>query len=101
MKLYEINAEILRLTDAIEFDPETGEILGSADDLFEEVGKLQMQKKIHSRLAGKTRPESPLRGGSPQGRGGQAQGKTYTARQEGGQADEGAGPRMRRREDRP
>jgi Rad3-related DNA helicase len=45
MKLYEINAEILRLTDAIEFDPETGEILGSADDLFEEVGKLQMQKK--------------------------------------------------------
>ena len=28
MKLYEINAEILRLTDAIEFDEETGEILG-------------------------------------------------------------------------
>ena len=45
MKLYEINAEILRLTDAIDFDPETGEILGSTDDLFDEMNKLQMQKK--------------------------------------------------------
>jgi hypothetical protein len=45
MKLYEINAEILRLTDAIEFDPETGEILGSAEDLFDEINRLQMQKK--------------------------------------------------------
>ena len=37
MKLYEINAEILRLTDAIEFDEETGEILGDADELFTQI----------------------------------------------------------------
>ena len=32
MKLYEINAEILRLTDSIEYDEETGEILGDTEE---------------------------------------------------------------------
>lgn len=45
MKLYEINAEILRLTDAIEFDEETGEILGDTDELFTQIQSLQMEKK--------------------------------------------------------
>ena len=42
MKLYEINAEILRLTDAIKFDEETGEILGNADELFTQIQSLQI-----------------------------------------------------------
>jgi hypothetical protein len=101
MKLYEINAEILRLTDAIEFDR------GDRRDprKMQTTCSTQIQapdaEEIHSRLAGKARPESPLRGGSPEGRGGQAQGKTYTALQEGGPSDEGARPRVCRREDRP
>lgn len=45
MKLYEINAEILRLTDQIEFDEETGEILCDIDAISEEIGKLQMERK--------------------------------------------------------
>lgn len=45
MKLYEINAEILRLTDAIEFDEETGEILGDADELFTQIESLEIEKK--------------------------------------------------------
>lgn len=45
MKLYEINAEILRLTDAIKFDEETGESLGDADELFTQIQSLQMEKK--------------------------------------------------------
>ena len=45
MKLYEINIEIMRLADEIEFDPETGEILGNADELFEQINSLQMEKK--------------------------------------------------------
>lgn len=44
MKLYEINAEILRLTDAIEFDEETGEILGDTDEMFAQIQLLQMEK---------------------------------------------------------
>ena len=44
MKLYEINAEILRLTDAIEFDEETGEILGDADELLTQLNALRMEK---------------------------------------------------------
>jgi hypothetical protein len=44
VKLYEINGEILRLTDAIEFDEETGEILGDADELFSQIHALQMEK---------------------------------------------------------
>lgn len=45
MKLYEINEQIQALSDAIDFDPETGEILGDADSLFDEINKLQMEKK--------------------------------------------------------
>jgi len=45
MKLYEINTEILRLTDQIEFDEETGEILCDIDAIYDEIGALQMEKK--------------------------------------------------------
>ena len=45
MKLYEINAEILRLTDQIEFDPETGEVLCDIDAIEAEIRALQMEKK--------------------------------------------------------
>ena len=51
MKLHEINAEILRLTDAIEFDEETGEILGDTDELFTQIQSLQMEKSILEYLA--------------------------------------------------
>lgn len=44
LKLYEINAQIQALSDAIEFDPETGEILGDAEALFEAIDQLQMEK---------------------------------------------------------
>ncbi len=50
MKLYEINAEILRLTDAIEFDEETGEILGDTDEMFAQIQLLQMEKNREFRL---------------------------------------------------
>ncbi|NLI08561.1 MAG: hypothetical protein GX457_15935 [Thermotogaceae bacterium] len=45
MKLYEINSEILRLTDQIEFDEETGEILCDIDAIYDAIGALQMEKK--------------------------------------------------------
>lgn len=45
MKLYEINSEILRLTDQIAFDEETGEILCDIDAIYDEIGKLQMERK--------------------------------------------------------
>lgn len=45
MKLYEINAEILRLTDQIEFDEETGEILCDIDAIYDAIGALQVEKK--------------------------------------------------------
>ena len=44
MKLYEIDAEIQALSDAIDFDPETGELLGDAEELWEKIHKLQMEK---------------------------------------------------------
>lgn len=44
MKLYEINEEILRLTDSLEVDEETGELLGNTAELFEEIEALQMEK---------------------------------------------------------
>jgi len=44
VKLYEINAEILRLSDQIAFDEETCEILGDADELFAAIDALQMEK---------------------------------------------------------
>lgn len=45
MKLYEINAEILRLMDAIEFDEETGELLGDAEELCQQLEALQLERK--------------------------------------------------------
>ena len=45
MKLYEINAEILRLTDQIDFGPETGEILCDIEAIEAEIRALQMEKK--------------------------------------------------------
>jgi hypothetical protein len=44
MKLYEVNEAILSLYDQIEFDPDTGEILGDADELFDQISHLQMEK---------------------------------------------------------
>jgi len=44
VKLYEINAEIQRLSEQIAFDEETGEILGDADELFAAIDTLQMEK---------------------------------------------------------
>lgn len=49
MKLYEINAEILRLTDQIDFDPETGEILCDIDSIQKQIDSLQMER--HSILS--------------------------------------------------
>ncbi|MDY2945240.1 MAG: siphovirus Gp157 family protein [Lachnospiraceae bacterium] len=49
MKLYEINEQILRLTDQIDFDPETGEILCDIDAIQKEIDSLQMER--HSILS--------------------------------------------------
>ena len=45
MKLYEINEEILRLTDQIDIDEETGELLGNTEEVMKKLDALQMQKK--------------------------------------------------------
>lgn len=45
MKLYEIHAEIQRLMDAIEFDPETGEVLCDTDALYAQIHSLQMERQ--------------------------------------------------------
>lgn len=45
MKLYEINNEILRLADQIEVDEDTGEIKGNADELFNQLDALQMERQ--------------------------------------------------------
>ena len=45
MKLYEINEAILRLTDRIEVDEDTGELLGNADDICAEIAALQMERR--------------------------------------------------------
>ena len=45
MKLYEIHAEIQRLMDAIEFDPETGEVLCDTDALYAQIDSLQMERQ--------------------------------------------------------
>ena len=45
MHLYEINAEIMRLTDEIVFDEETGEILCDIDSIEQQIMALQMEKK--------------------------------------------------------
>ena len=44
MKLYEINEEILRLTDQIAVDEETGEILCDMDALQAQIDSLQMER---------------------------------------------------------
>ena len=45
MKLYEINEAILRLTDRMEINEETGELLGNADELCAEINALQMERR--------------------------------------------------------
>ena len=45
MHLYEINAEIMRLTDEIVFDEEIGEILCDIDSIEQQIMALQMEKK--------------------------------------------------------
>ena len=45
MHLYEINAEIMRITDEIVFDEETGEILCDIDSIEQQIMALQMEKK--------------------------------------------------------
>ena len=45
MHLYEINEEIRRLTDRIEFDEDTGEVLCDIDAVCAEIDALQMEKK--------------------------------------------------------
>lgn len=44
MKLYEIHEALLRLTDQLEVDPETGELPESMDDLISQIDALQMEK---------------------------------------------------------
>lgn len=45
MKLYEVKEEIMRLMDAIEFDPETGEVLCDTDELYRQIHSLQMERR--------------------------------------------------------
>lgn len=45
MKLYEINEEILRLTDQIEIDEETGELLCDIDAITEGIEHLKMERR--------------------------------------------------------
>ena len=44
MKLYEINAEILRLTDQLSIDEETGEVQGDPETVCRELDALQMER---------------------------------------------------------
>ncbi len=44
MKLYEVNEEILRLTDQITVDEETGEISGDVDSVCAQLEALQMER---------------------------------------------------------
>lgn len=50
MKLYEINAAIMAVTDRIAWDEETGEILCNLDEIYAELDKLEMQRA--DKLAG-------------------------------------------------
>ena len=45
MKLYEINAEIQRLADMIDFDPETGEVLTDTEEIDRQIMALQMERE--------------------------------------------------------
>ena len=43
MKLYEVNTEIQDLLMQLEFDPETGEILNSSDEIIQRLSELEME----------------------------------------------------------
>ncbi len=45
MKLYEVNEEILRLTDQLGVDEETGEVTGDLDEVCAQIGALQMERR--------------------------------------------------------
>lgn len=45
MKLYEINEEILRLTEQIDVDEETGEVLCDIDAIADGIDRLQMERR--------------------------------------------------------
>ena len=45
MKLYEVNEEILRLTDLITVDEETGEVSGDMDEVCAQIDALQMERR--------------------------------------------------------
>ena len=45
MKLYEVNEEILRLTDQITVDEETGEISGDVDSVCAQLEALQLERR--------------------------------------------------------
>ncbi|MBR4765377.1 MAG: siphovirus Gp157 family protein [Clostridia bacterium] len=45
MKLYEINEEIIRLTEQISVDEETGEVLCDLDGICRQIDSLQMERK--------------------------------------------------------
>lgn len=45
MKLYEINEQILRLTDQITVDEETGEVLCDKDSVCSQIAALQMERQ--------------------------------------------------------
>ena len=45
MKLYEVNEEILRLTDLITVDEETGEVTGDMDEVCAQIDALQMERR--------------------------------------------------------
>ena len=45
MKLYEINEEILRLTESIDIDEETGEFVCDIDTITEGINRLQMERR--------------------------------------------------------
>ena len=45
VKLYEINEEILRLTEQIDVDEETGEVLCDIDAIADGIDRLQMERR--------------------------------------------------------
>ena len=45
MKLYEINEEIMRLTDQLEIDTETGEIIENTEGVLDQLNALEMDRQ--------------------------------------------------------
>ena len=45
MKLYEINEEIMRLTDQLEIDTETGEIIETTEGVLDQLNALEMDRQ--------------------------------------------------------